>query len=294
MKIPSSLIMISLLFNCQAPNMNEIDFQGHRGCRGLLPENSIPAFLKALEFPIKTLEMDAAISKDGKVIISHDPWFNPAICSAPVDSNITDLRKAYIKDFTYDQIKSFDCGSKGNPNFEEQKAMKVHKPSLEDVVHAVNKYCTENNREIPFYNIEIKSSPEWDEITYEVEEFARIMINELKNLRIKNKSCIQSFDIRALQAAHEIDSSITLALLIGDGKNAKMHLNELGFIPKIYSPFHKLVNRELVNYCREQKMKLIPWTVNSVNEMVELIQIGVDGIITDYPNLIELSQEKAK
>ena len=288
MKNAVLLIFCTILITpIQSQTMKQIDFQGHRGSRGILPENTVPAFLKALEFPIKTLEMDAAISKDGLVIISHDPWFNPEICTAPEGSDIKDLRKTYIKDLTYEEIKQFDCGTKGNQGFKDQKPMQVHKPSLSDVVEAVNNYCKQNNLESPHYNIEIKSSPDWDEITYPVEEFARILIEEINSLGITEKACIQSFDVRALKAAHQIDPEITLAYLIGSMGSPESQMNKLDFIPAIYSPYFKLVNNNLVRFCAEKEMQLIPWTVNEVDEMVKLIKLGVDGIITDYPNKIE-------
>ena len=288
------LVILVTSIYCQSQPMQSIDFQGHRGCRGILPENSIPGFIKALEFPIKTLEMDAAVSKDGKIIISHDPWFNPDICIAPQNLAIDDLSKAYIKDYTYEEIKQFDCGSKGNPRFTDQQSLKVHKPSLADVVTAVNEYCEQNQRDLPYYNIEIKSSPEWDDKTVSVQTFAEVMIKEIIELGIKDKACIQSFDIRALKASREIDSTITLAYLIGNAGKPQILLEELGFTPEIYSPYYKLVDQELVDFCKEQGMQLIPWTVNTVGEMVDLIQLGVDGIITDYPNMIQTVLAKVK
>ncbi len=284
------LLISIVVINCQSVEnltKSDIDFQGHRGCRGLLPENSIPAFLKALEFPIKTLEMDAAVSRDGKIIISHDPWFNPEICHPVGTQSAENLQKTYIRNLTYNQIKQFDCGSKGNKNFPEQTKMKVHKPSLEEVVNAVNEYCKVNNRAFPYYNIEIKTSPDWDTITAPVNTFAKILLNEISKLNISDKACIQSFDIRALQAVRALDQEITLAYLIGDREDPEKQIESLGFTPDIYSPYHQLVNRALVSFCAEQGMLLIPWTVNDLSTMRTLIKKGVDGIITDYPNLIE-------
>ena len=231
--------------------------------------------------------MDAAVSKDRKIIISHDPWFNPDICTAPQHLSIDKLDNAYIKDFTYDEIKQFDCGSKGNKQFPDQEAMSTFKPSLEDVVKSVDEYCQANDRSLPHYNIEIKSRPDWDSISVPVAEFAEILISEIVELGIKDKACIQSFDIRALQAAKQIDPDIIQAYLIFNQKKPSVLLDELGYVPEIYSPFYRLVNEELVRFCKEKGMLLIPWTVNDLDTMRDLIALGVDGIITDYPNLVE-------
>ena len=180
-------------------DQNSFDWQGHRGCRGHYPENSIPAFLHALSTPVTTLEMDAAISKEGLVIISHEPWFNPSICRGPQGEQ-EGLEKVAIHDLTYDQIKQYDCGSWGNPRFPDQHALKTYKPSLEDVVHAVRAYCADNQRPFPSFNIEIKSQPEWDGIfTPAVESFADTLVAACRALDILSVTTIQSFDLRALE-----------------------------------------------------------------------------------------------
>lgn len=110
--------------------LDNFDWQGHRGCRGILPENSMPAFLKALEYPIKTLELDIVVSGDGQLIISHEPWFNHAICTMPNGDKIpeVDAMKLSLYKMSYDQIREFDCGSIGNERFPEQTKMQVQKP----------------------------------------------------------------------------------------------------------------------------------------------------------------------
>ncbi|MEL7121424.1 MAG: glycerophosphodiester phosphodiesterase family protein [Bacteroidota bacterium] len=270
---------------------SKIDWQGHRGARGLLPENSIPAFLKALEYPeIVTLEMDAAITKDKRVVLSHEPWMSPEICFKPNGDTITKEERIKIMDLTYEELKQFDCGSKGHHNFEEQVKQTVYKPSLEEVVTAVYVYCRENNRPLPNYNIEIKSSPRWDSIyTPLPEEFAKYLLDEIKSLEITSYVCVQSFDFRALQAVHEQMPEITTALLIGNIKSVNDNIDSLGFVPTIYSPHYKLINTESVQQMKELGMKVIPWTVNDTEVMNDLLEIGVDGIITDYPNRIPKS-----
>jgi glycerophosphoryl diester phosphodiesterase len=261
------------------------DWQGHRGARGILPENSVPAFLKALEYPeVTTLELDLAVSKDNQLIVSHEPWFNPAICHLPNGDSIPrrDEGKYLIYQMTAAEIRGFDCGSWGNPRFPEQQKMKAYKPTLREVVEAARAKKTDIR-----WNIEIKSNPAWDGQRHPpVEEFARLVIAELKALGIEKNAVVQSFDVRALQAMHRQAPEIPLAFLIENLKGFDFNLEKLGFTPAIYSPYYQLVSKKLVRKCHAKNMKLIPWTVNDVPAMHGLIHLGVDGIITDYPNRI--------
>ncbi len=290
--IPVVLLAIIFSFKLSAQNMQNpaFDWQGHRGARGLLPENSIPAFLKALEYgEITTLELDVAVSKDNILVVSHEPWMSQHICSKPDGTPVAEIEAMGIKimELTYDEIKQYDCGSRGNSRFPEQVAMKTHKPSLADVVDEVKKYCIMRRLALPRFNIEIKSAPEGDGIfTPPVEEFARLVVEEVNRLKIKEKTCIQSFDVRALQSVKKLDPSITLALLVENEDSPEANLARLGFMPDIYSPYFKLLKKKNIKALHKQGIRVIPWTVNTVKDMKKLIRKGVDGIITDYPNLI--------
>ncbi len=291
-----------LLFGCQSRKTNttlnipaDFDWQGHRGARGLLPENTIPAFLKALAYPVRTLELDLAVSKDSQLVLSHEPWMSAVICSKPDKTPLTEAAAASLAiwGMTYAEVAQYDCGSRGNPRFPDQQAMVVHKPLLQDMVAAVEAHCKANRLKPPFYNIEIKSRPEWDNhYTPTPESFAQLLIEALQALGIQERSCIQSFDVRALQAVHQMDSALVTALLVENTDNLAQNLERLGFVPTIYSPYHALVNAQLVKQTHDKGMRIIPWTVNDLPTMRSLIQLGVDGIITDYPNLIEKMGEK--
>jgi len=265
------------------------DWQGHRGARGLVPENTVPAFIKALELNMRTLEMDAAISQDGQVIISHEPWFSHEISTTPDGKEVTDeMEKNYlIHQMTTKDLQAFDVGSRGNARFPEQQKMKIHKPTLAEVVAAVNDYCKKNNQEIPYYNIEIKSKPEWDvDLAPIPAKFAKVLLDEINRLGIHQKACIQSFDARSLLAVNELDKTIMTAYLIENINPFAENMEKLDFIPTIYSPYFQLVTDTLVEQVHTKGMDLIPWTVNEVTDMKRLQKLGVDGIITDYPNLV--------
>lgn len=284
-------VVILLFISCMNPATDSsFDWQGHRGARGLAPENSIPGFLLALTFPeITTLEMDVVISADSQVVLSHEPWISHEICAQPdgqpVDS--AEAQNLRIFDMTLDQIRRFDCGSRGHHRFAEQAAQKTHKPELGEVIRAVDTYCTANGRPIPAFNIELKSRPEWDGIyTPTPEVFSRLVMQRLDQLEVRGRTCIQSFDPRILQEIHRTDPDQVTAWLTESAAPPADQVQAIGFTPAIYSPYYPLVTREMVDWAHSQGMKLIPWTVNDPVEMKRLTDLGVDGIITDYPNRI--------
>lgn len=275
----------------QEMDKKEIDWQGHRGARGLAPENAISAFLKALSFSaIKTLELDVVISADGKVVVSHEPWLNTKICYDSFGNAIKENEKYNLYKMDYKEIKKCDCGSRGNLLFPEQLAIFSYKPLLSEVVKEVERYCKASKRPIPIFNIEIKSSPSYDGIfTPDVQVFAAIVRKEIKKLKLENNSCIQSFDPRALRYLHEKEKEWVLAYLVEKVEVVQQQIEKLGFTPSIYSPYFEKVTQATVEDCHRMGMKIIPWTVNETEQMKKLVQLGVDGIITDYPNRIPQS-----
>lgn len=269
---------------------NHFDWQGHRGARGLAPENTLPSFLKALEFPkIQTLELDLAVSADNQIVVSHEPWMSAAICSTPDGTPVKkeDETKLLLYKMSYAEIAQYDCGKRGNAGFPEQQAMPVHKPLLKDVVEGVKAYCKQHNRPLPRINVEIKSDPNWDGQRIPAPaELAKMVVQEIKALDMAKFSYVQSFDPRVLREVRAIDPKMMIALLVGNPKGMDANVQELGFQPAIYSPHYGLVKAEDVQKAHTLGMKVIPWTVNETAEMQKLIAMGVDGIITDYPNRI--------
>ncbi len=282
-------------------SVQSFDWQGHRGCRGLFPENTIEGFLHALDFPsVTTLELDLAVSKDLQLVVSHEPWMNEQICVYPDGKPIykPDHLESYIAIYklNYSEVKRFDCGSKGHPRFPEQLPMATYKPTLSAVFNAVKDYCRVNQRPMPRFNIEIKSMPEFDSIfTPPVDQFVSLTLAEVRHHFPDNYLdliTLQSFDTRALEAIWAQDQQIRIAYLVENDNDFQFNMSILSFIPKIYSPKHQLVTKPLIGFCRELEMKIIPWTVNDVETMYKLKRLGVDGIITDYPNLITKVEAK--
>ncbi len=265
------------------------DWQGHRGCRGLYPENTIPAMLYAIDIGVTTLEMDAVITKDKQVVLSHEPFFNHEITTKPNGSYVLESEEKDLKiyEMSYEEVSTFDVGLKAHPRFPEQKKIRVVKPRLADVIDSVEAYTASKKLPAKFYNIETKSQPSTDNIYHPAPaEFVDLLMQVITDKKIERRTIIQSFDIRTLQYLHQKYPSIKTALLVEDSSSLQTHIAKLGFTPTIYSPEFELVNKELVKQCKLMGMQIIPWTVNDVTKMKELKEMGVDGIITDYPNLL--------
>lgn len=293
-----SIIFILAIMSCansktvRGPSSSDSDFdkQGHRGCRGLMPENTIPAMLTALQLGVTTLEMDVVITKDKKVVLSHEPFFNHEITTRPDGSVVTEKEERSLNIFkmTYEEVKKFDVGLKPHPRFPQQQKKAAYKPLLSELLDSVRQYMMAAKRPLPFFNIETKSIPATDDVFHpKPAEFVELLIAVIKEKEIEDRVIIQSFDFRTLQYLHQHYPTIKTAMLIEDfdRRGIEKQIEALGFNPTIYSPHYSLVNEALLNYCHERKIKVIPWTVNKKEGIERLKKMGVNGIITDYPDL---------
>jgi glycerophosphoryl diester phosphodiesterase len=278
-------------------SLPKFDVQGHRGARGIKPENTIPSFLAALDYGVTTLELDVVVTKDKQLVVSHEPWMNHAICLQPDGNPINEKneKKYNLYQLTYEQIKQFDCGSRGNPTFAKQDKIKVSKPLLTDVIVAVETHIKSYTRYEVDYNIEIKSEKELDgEFQPSPEEFSDLVFNLIDQYLPLNRVVIQSFDFRVLKYFHQKYPQVRLAVLVEGEKDVEKNLKELGFVPSIYSPDFKLLDTQIVKELKTKwvdttekassKLRVIPWTVNEEKDMLALKGMGVDGFITDYPD----------
>ncbi len=271
-------------------DMKQLDKQGHRGCRGLLPENTIPAFLKAIDLGVNTLEMDVVITKDNQVILSHEPFFNHEITTLPNGEYVSESNEKSLNIYKmpYSEVMKYDVGLKVHSRFPQQQKMKVYKPLLSAVIDSVEMHAKTNHKQPLFYNIETKMRSQADNLFHpEPKEFVDLMMGVILQKKIEDRVIIQSFDIRSLQYLHQKYPNIKTALLVEvfDKKELVKQIEDLGFTPTIYSPAQELVDLKLVQECRVKKIKLIPWTVNDLETIRKFTAMGVDGIISDYPNL---------
>ncbi|MDR3297668.1 MAG: hypothetical protein LBS94_05485 [Prevotellaceae bacterium] len=274
------------------------DEQAHRGGRGLMPENTIPAMLNAIDLGVVTLELDLQISKDLKVVVSHEGFMSEHYVSTPEGDTLskTEARERLLYHMPYDSIAKYDVGLKPHPEFPQQKKMAVHKPLLDELIKAVEMYATEKGRTI-FYNMEIKSSAKTDGTQHpSVEQFVDLAVEVIRSNGVAWRTTIQSFDTRALKAMHQKYPDISLSYLVGkkERRPLKILLDSLGFVPPIFSPEHPMVTPEMLSECHALHVRVVPWTPNTVAELKRLRDMGVDGIITDFPNLFDSVRTQKK
>ena len=293
------LILSSGLESCKENNRSktmeikkyDFDLQGHRGARGILPENSLVGFQKAIDLNVNTLELDVVISKDSMVVVSHDAIMNPKICLDKNSDKITKATDYNLYKMNYKDIKAFDCGSLQHPDFPNQKSTQTHKPLLTEVIQMTTQNLREKGRRVSL-NIELKSSPETDDLYHpKPKVFVDLVMKTISNELIPlTKINLQSFDKRILRYTIENYPQISVAYLVEEGSFYD-NIQDLGKTPQIYSPHYTLVNSNDIQRAHDSGVKVIPWTVNDMNIMQDLLEMGVDGIITDYPNLANAFQQ---
>ena len=267
------------------------DEQAHRGGRGLMPENTIPAMYNAIDLGINTLEMDLQISKDKKVVVSHDSYFNSKFCLTPEGKEMTekDGRSRWIMNMPYDSISRYDTGLKPHPDFPQQHKMPAHKPLLFVLIDSVEAYA-KKKKHIIHYNIEIKTSPEYKDKGHPpVPEFVALAMKVIYDKKIEKRTTIQSFDTRSLKLVKAGYPQVKISYLVfkSNKKTIDQHIADLGFTPDIFSPEYLMVTPELLKACHDRKIKVVPWTVNDLATLNKLKEMGVDGMISDYPNLFK-------
>jgi glycerophosphoryl diester phosphodiesterase len=285
----ATLMLATLSTLAQKP---AFDLEGHRGCRGLMPENTVPAFLKALDLGVTTLEMDVVISADKQVVVSHEPYFNADITLKPDGQRVDrkEQKQLNLYQMPYAEIKKYDVGSVGNPNYPEQEKVKTYKPLLSEVIREAEAYRKKKNLPAFHYNIEIKSVPsEYGTYQPEPAVFSDLVYKQILEQLPLELVIIQSFDFAVLKHwKAQIDAGkyrkVRLSALVENLRGPDKHLEELGFLPDIYSPYFRLLSSEKINKLHEKGIKVVPWTVNKPDDMKQLMEWGVDGLITDYPN----------
>ena len=288
MRKPGFLLIV-LLFAHNAFAQQKFDVQGKAGCRGIMPENTIAGMIKAIQLGVNTLEMDAVISKDKQVVLSQEPYFNHEISLSPDGKPITfkDEKKHNIYKMDYAEVKKYDVGSKTHPRFPGQQKFKAYKPLLSEMIDSVENYVKLNRLVKPDYSIETKLIPKGDdEFQPDPATYVELIMAIVKKKKLEKRVIIQSFDVRTLQYLHETYPKIRTSLLIDEKEDFENNIKELGFNPTIYSPYSVLVGKTLVDKCHALGIKIIPWTLNSTKDITYLMNLGIDGIITDYPNVM--------
>ncbi len=260
---------------------------GHRGTRGLMPENTVPSMIKAIETGANTIEFDVHITKDGQVVVYHDASFNPAYTTMPDGSEIPAASRSEYTFYKmdYSRIREFVIGEKAYPEFPQQQRIKSYAPLLSEMIDSVEAYTQSHKLPGVVYLLEIKSSAKTDGSEQPVPEEYIDKLMAVKNLLPLGKRLIvQSFDPRPLQVLHRRYPDMTLGFLTYDkAVKPAEQLALLGFTPQFYNPFYQFTTPELLSLCHSKKIQVVPWTVQEATEMKKLKEMGADGIISDYP-----------
>lgn len=264
----------------------DVDIQAHQGGCGLWPCNTLEAFTNAVKLGVTTLELDCVISKDSLVLVSHDQFMNSTMIT-PEGKPVPDgLQQQYnIFKMPYDSVRKYDAGSGYDRNFPDQKKLKTYKPLLAEVFDQIEKYTTDNGLRPVNYNIEIKSL-RGDNVYHPAPEvFTDLVVRIIKDKGITDRVMIQSFDVRALRHLHRRYPEIKASYLVSNKSTVQKNLERLGFEPAVFSPEFRMLTPEMVKDVRKTSMALIPWTIDTKTDMKRILSMGVDGIITNYPNI---------
>ncbi len=267
----------------------DLEVIGHRGHVSQYPENSIEGFKSAVSLGVDALEMDLVISADKKVVVSHEPYMAAATVLTPDRKKI---RRSREKDYnlyqmSYDSIKQYKIGSIKNRKYREQKKIETYKPLLEEVLEEVETYRKEKDHPPIKYYLEVKSRPgDYGIFQPEPNEFADLLMGVIEEHEIKNEVVVQSFDAGILNAFNNKYPEVETSFLIYRTP-WKEKLEQLDFKPDAVGPYFKQLKRkEQVEELHAQGFKVIPWTVNSKRKIKKMMELGVDGIISDYPERV--------
>ena len=305
-RLPSVLALAGLLAalalaGCSA----RIEVQGHRGASGLAPENTLPAFARALALGVDTLELDVGVTRDGVVVVGHDPTLNPNIVRGP-DGKWLEGRGPAIHSLAYSELVRYDVGRlKPGTNYARGFPARIAvdgtvMPRLSDVFELVR---DQGDRTVRF-NIETKLSPHAPGETLAPEPFARAVISAIRRHGMARRSTIQSFDWRTLQVVQREAPEIETVYLsaqrpgfdtISDGAwTAGFALRDHGSVPKlvkaaggrVWSPAFRDLTPESLAEARSLGLRVVVWTVNEAADIRRMIAMGVDGIISDRPDRV--------
>ena len=268
------------------------DLQGHRGARGLAPENTLRAFAAALSLGVSTLELDTGVTRDGVVVVYHDRTLHPDITRGP-DGRYLDKRGPAIRALDYAELARYDVGrlragsDYAKPFPDQQPADGTRVPRLSEVFALARKAGNERVR----FNIETKLSPQAPDETLAPAEFARAVVAEIRKAGVAARSTIQSFDWRTLAVVQAEAPEIATVHLTGPkfvGAPAKV--KEAG--GRIWSPHYSVVTGEILKEARSLGLQVVVWTVNEPAHIAAMLDLGVDGIISDRPDLVRAEMTK--
>lgn len=293
------LLLIAAAASCQPKDAYKVDVQAHRGGMGLYPEESLVAMKNAVDLGVNTLEMDLCITKDGKVVLSHDKFFHHRNATRPDGTSVEEGDPlVYLYSLPYDEVVKWDVGIKKNPSWPQRQCINANVPLASDVIRTVEAYVKEKGLAPVCYNIEIKSEASTESGKEGVDwpqyrEYTDLCMGMLDSLGLGERLVVQSFDHRALNYIDKkYPGHILSYLLEGYDVDYDQYMKRLDFIPQWLSPEHTNVTEELMLRAHADGMKVVTWTVDEPDEMRRLMDLKVEAIISNYPDrLLEVAKE---
>ena len=275
-------LLLFLAFIQNAYSQNTLRVIGHRGCRGVMPENTIAGFQKAIENGADGIEWDVVVNGEGKLVVSHEPYFHKDFCLDPEGNEIKDEKLYNIYKMSQAEIETFDCGSKLHKNFPEQKKNIARKPLLKEAVAKLK--SSVRSKLILF---EIKSDePEYGISQPYPEAYVDLILKEVAQYKFPNV-VYMSFDKNIIEALHKKAPELRLAYLTYlPKKSAKGYLKKLSFTPFAIGMYHLTINKRKLKQLRSKEVSVYAWTVNDTKDAHKMMDLGIDAIITDYPRTI--------
>ncbi len=284
------ILLLSFLTIAMFCEAKYIEVQGHRGARGIRLENTLPAFEAAIEAGVDLIELDLVVTRDGELVIFHDFFINPEIC-VNVDESEIPSPGPLIYSLSLSELKRFEC--KQNSSFPEQIPIKGTKiPTLQELFTMISNSSHPNAQKVQL-NLEIKRDPNQPELTPSPEVLAKKVLEIVKENKFSNRVYYSSFDSEVLFELRKIDSDISISYL-KEGDLEHFVQTALDLKANIVSPEHILIqDANFINSLKLLGFKVIVWTVNDSKRLMDLVELGVDGFITDYPeHIIQLLEKK--
>ena len=287
MRLVSAAVLLAIVLGACAPSTEppptsaasvraeRPEVQGHRGCRGLRPENTLAAFEHAIELGVDVLELDLALSSDDVLVVVHDPEVNPELC---VPDPARPLPSQRFRDLGAAEIATLDCGSRQSPRFVEQTPVPGARiPTFGQVLELLERHPGLR------VNAEIKTFPDRRELTRTPADFARALVALVRERGLAQRVTVQSFDAEALRAVGRLAPDLERVALVDELEQIEPMLSTGA---RVLSPRSSLLREGDIERYHHRGLRVIPWTVNTVDEMRRLIDWHVDGIITDRPDLL--------
>lgn len=254
------------------------EIQAHRGARAFYPENTLHAFCKAADLGCCVIELDLVVSRDRRIVVSHDPWM--------MISDADCVTRRFLYDLDYEEIAQVDCGSP-SPAFPDQRSVRAVRPLLAEVFGTVERHLQLIGRpEAMIYNLEVKSWPERDAVAHpEPQEYVGLLFRDIAASGVESRIRLQSFDWRILGAAKRVMPELCYGLLVEEPGALGDFPDHPGFVPDYVNPRVDMVDEALVARLHGLGAKVVAWTVNQPEAMLEMKRLGLDGIITDHPEI---------